>query len=201
MNDKQTDQDTFRTFQLMNEIESGQAVSQRELASRLGIAVGLVNSYLKNFVAKGFIRVKSFPRNRYAYLLTPKGFSEKSRLAYQHISYFTSLYTTTRQAYQDLFSQLAKQSVDKVIFVGVDEVAEIAYLSLQEMGLSLIGVHDNDCVGDNFFGYTIQSIEPVEGSVFIISSIKREAHLVNELKKAGVSQDSIACPDGMKLKL
>ncbi|MHB8709359.1 MAG: winged helix-turn-helix transcriptional regulator, partial [Desulfuromonadales bacterium] len=89
MNEQISDQESYRTFQLMNELESGEAVSQRELAGRLGIAVGLVNSYLKNFVAKGYVRVKTFPRNRYAYLLTPKGFAEKGRLAFQHLNYFT----------------------------------------------------------------------------------------------------------------
>ena len=77
--------DSYRALLLMSEIATEEPVSQRELARRLGIALGLVNSYLKNLVSKGFVRVKNFPRNRYAYLLTPKGFAEKSRLAYQHL--------------------------------------------------------------------------------------------------------------------
>mgnify|MGYP001418030657 CR=1 FL=1 len=80
MNDKKSDQDAFRTVQLMNELENGDAISQRELANRLGIAVGLVNSYLKNLAAKGWIRIKNYPRNRYAYLLTPKGLPKNQSL-------------------------------------------------------------------------------------------------------------------------
>ena len=99
-------QDTHKTFLLLSEIEKEEKLSQRELANRLGIALGLVNSYLKNLVNKGFVRVKAFPRNRYGYLLTPKGIAEKSRLAYHHLSYFTSLYTTTRQEYVDLFKRI-----------------------------------------------------------------------------------------------
>ena len=138
MNGNKTNQETFRTLQLLNEIESGETISQRELANRLGVAVGLVNSYLKNLVAKGWVRIKNYPRNRYAYLLTPTGFAEKSRLALQHLGYFNSLYGTLRQDYLHLFKSLSRQGVDKVCFCGVDEVAEIAYLSLQEVGLNLI---------------------------------------------------------------
>jgi len=64
--------DDHKAFQLLSEVADEQPVSQRVLAKRLGIALGLVNSYLKNFVAKGFIRIKNYPHNRYAYLLTPK---------------------------------------------------------------------------------------------------------------------------------
>ncbi len=108
-NNRDNDQDSYRSFLLMSEIEGGEARSQRDLAKRLGIAVGLVNSYLKNFVAKGYVRVKAFPRNRYAYLLTPQGIVEKSRLAYQHLTYFNNLYKVTRQDYLALFRELGEQ--------------------------------------------------------------------------------------------
>jgi len=61
------------------ELEKGEPISQREIAGRLGIALGRVNSYLKTLAAKGFVTVKAMPRNRFAYLLPPKGFAEKSR--------------------------------------------------------------------------------------------------------------------------
>src|SRR5664279_1400033 len=108
--------DDFKAFQLLSEVADEQPVSQRELAKRLGIALGLVNSYLKNFVTKGYIRIKNYPQNRYAYLLTPQGLAEKSRLAYQHLSYFTSLYTIARQDYLDLFRRLEDAGVCEVAF-------------------------------------------------------------------------------------
>ena len=187
-------QETYRTFRLMTEIESGETVSQRELASRLGIAVGLVNSYLKNFVAKGYIRVKNYPRNRYSYLLTPKGFAEKTRLAYQHLAYFNNLYTVVRQDYRQLFCELSEQSVGTVFFCGVDEVAEIAYLSMQELGLELAGVVDEAVAGGDFFGNTIKHIEHLPGddlSPIVITSIKQEASLVEALLAGGITPERI----------
>src|SRR5512140_3113476 len=140
--------DTYRSFLLMEEIAREEPVTQRELSRRLDIALGLVNSYLKNLVAKGYVRIKAFPKNRYAYILTPQGIAEKSRLTYQHLSYFTNLYRIARQDYAALFRSLAAAGVHRVSFCGVDEVAEIAYLSLQETGIELAAVMDDERTGE-----------------------------------------------------
>lgn len=186
--------DSSRSLQLLSEISGEEPLSQRELSRRLGIAVGLVNSYLKNLVSKGFVRVKNFPSNRYAYLLTPQGLAEKSRLAYQHLSYFTSLYTVARQDYLDLFQRLESKGVREVIFCGVDEVAEIAYLSLRETGLELLAVMDDGRQGESFFGIPVVSIAEgasAAGVPVVISSLKRRDELMQELKSLGVAGDRI----------
>lgn len=182
--------DSSRSLQLLSEISGEEPLSQRELSRRLGIAVGLVNSYLKNLVSKGFVRVKNFPSNRYAYLLTPQGLAEKSRLAYQHLSYFTSLYTVARQDYLDLFRRLEAAGVREVIFCGVDEVAEVAYLSLRETGLELMAVMDDDRSGDFFFGVEvvpIANVVPEMSTPVVVSSLKRREELKEKLNGLGVA--------------
>lgn len=108
MNDRISGEDSYNSLLLLEELSKEETLSQRDLSRRLGIALGLVNSYVKNFISKGYIRVTSFPRNRYAYLLTPKGMSEKSRLTYQHLHYFTNLYTVARKDFRELFHKLEK---------------------------------------------------------------------------------------------
>jgi len=201
MNDKPADQESYRTLQLMNELVDSGAISQRELAGRLGVAVGLVNSYLKNLVAKGFLRIKNYPRNRYAYLLTPKGIAEKSRLAYQHLHYFNNLYTVVRQDYLALFRQLQGNGADAVVFCGVDEVAEIAYLSLQEAGLRLAEVIDEQVGKGVFMGCTVQPVDtwqPVVILPVILTSLKRSELLRQKLEEHGVAIGTIFAPSDSK---
>jgi DNA-binding MarR family transcriptional regulator len=172
--------DDYKAFQLLSEVADEQPITQRELASRLGIALGLVNSYLKNFVAKGYIRIKSYPHNRYAYLLTPHGMAEKARLAYQHVNYFTNLYTVTRKDYLKLFSELAERGISRVAFCGVDEVAEIAWLSLQEIGMELTEVMDDDYAGNVFMGKNVVTLAQglLSGNLpVVITSLKRSKYL------------------------
>ncbi len=187
--------DSSRSLQLLSEISGEEPLSQRELSRRLGIAVGLVNSYLKNLVSKGFVRVKNFPSNRYAYLLTPQGMAEKSRLAYQHLSYFTSLYTVARQDYLNLFRRLEESGVREVAFCGVDEVAEVAYLSLRETGLELIAVMDDGQQGNPFFGLPVVTLEDglgkSTGVPVVISSLKRREELTSALLGLGVATGRI----------
>jgi DNA-binding MarR family transcriptional regulator len=189
--------DSYRSFLLISEIAKEEPVSQRELAKRVGIALGLVNSYLKNLVSKGYVRVSSFPRNRFAYLLTPQGMVEKSRLAYQHLSYFTSLYTVARQDYLTLFRSLAASGERQVAFCGVDEVAEIAFLSLRDTGLELTVVMDGERAGEQFFDHRV--VSPAEGvrsgcGRIVISSQKRSAALREELLRLGVDERRICSP-------
>ncbi len=190
MNNSEKPLDSSRSLQLLSEISGEEPLSQRELSRRLGIAVGLVNSYLKNLVAKGFVRVKDFPSNRYAYLLTPQGIAEKSRLAYQHLSYFTSLYTVARQDYLELFQRLEMAGVTEVMFCGVDEVAEIAYLSLQETGVALQAVMDDLHRGEHFFSHPVVSL--AEGTrtasvPVVISSLKQRELLTRQLHGLSVA--------------
>jgi DNA-binding MarR family transcriptional regulator len=186
--------DSYRSFLLISEIAKEESLSQRELAQRLGIALGLVNSYLRNLIAKGFVRVKNFPRNRYAYLLTPQGVAEKSRLAYQHLRYFTNLYTTTRQDYLALFHALTAGRIRNVAFCGVDEVTEIAYLSLLETDLNLVAVMDDEAVGRDFFGLTVVSI--ADGLLaghqgIVLTSLKKGDLLREQLSRMGIGRNCI----------
>jgi len=186
--------DSYRSFLLLSEISGDETLSQREISRRLGIAVGLVNSYLKNLVSKGFVRVKNFPSNRYAYLLTPQGFAEKSRLAYQHLTYFTGLYTVARHDYLDLFRKLEADGVREIIFCGVDEVAEIAYLSLRETAIELAGVVDTAGAGSSFFGMPVQTPESLDKDkdrLIVLSSLKRGSELRQELCSLGFNASRI----------
>jgi DNA-binding MarR family transcriptional regulator len=194
--DHNNDNDNLRSFLLMSELESGEPISQREIAGRLGIALGLVNSYLKNLAAKGFVTVKAMPRNRFAYLLTPRGFAEKSRLAFQHLHNFNKLYRITRQDSFALFTRLREQGVKRVSFCGLDDLTEIAYLSLQEARLELEQVID-DTAGGRFLDRKVATL--AEGAMasrgpFVITALQRAEELKQSLMEHGVEEELIYGP-------
>ena len=68
------------TLDLLSSLEEDGRITQRSLASDLGIALGMANAYLKRCVDKGLVKIKQVPRKRYYYYITPKGFSEKTKL-------------------------------------------------------------------------------------------------------------------------
>lgn len=194
---KENNQDDHRALLLMHELEDGTPLSQREIAGRLGIALGLVNAYLKTLVHKGYIQIKAYPRNRYAYLLTPEGFAEKSRLAYQHVSQFHRLFRTARQDSSNIFSRLRDQGVNEIAFCGVDEFTEIAYLSLFDAGLTLSAVYDNNQDGVIFLGKAVQKLHDgmsLTSTPIVITSLRHADLYHKELLNHGIPSTSIHGP-------
>src|SRR5665811_2593048 len=84
---------------LLESVERNGAQTQRHLAAELGIALGLVNAYLKRCVKKGLVKVSEAPARRYAYYLTPHGFTEKSRLTVEYLSYSFTLFRRAKTDY------------------------------------------------------------------------------------------------------
>ncbi len=169
-----------RSLQILTELSSDDSLTQRDLSSRLGIALGLVNSYIRNLAAKGYITVKSIPPRRYAYFLTPKGFAEKTRLTYHLLQDYTRIYREARANFKRLFAELHGEGVKRVVFAGADEVAEIAFLTLQETGIELCGIVDEEMAGKKFLGRDILPLSAVSAGGFnydcivITSYLKRE---------------------------
>ncbi len=194
VNNKNVDSDDYRSLLLLDEISRNDELTQRDLSKRLGVALGLVNSYIRNLVAKGYVTVSTIPRNRYKYYLTPTGFTEKTRLTYRHLQNFTSLYRVARRDFSALFKGLKAEGVTSVVFCGVDEVAEIAYLSLSEAGLELTAVVDDGCVGREFFGHTVEgtgALSNLGNATVVITSFGGGAAYAGALEAAGVAPGRI----------
>src|ERR1700756_5143256 len=90
---------------LLSSVESDGARSQRRIAAELGVALGLVNAYLKRSIKKGLVKVGQAPARRYAYYLTPQGFSEKSRLTIEYLSSSFSLFRKAKEDYGKVFDR------------------------------------------------------------------------------------------------
>lgn len=195
-NQPENDPESLKALLLLSELEKGEAASQREIAGRLGIALGLVNVFLKKLVNKGFVTVKTYPRNRYVYLLTPKGFAEKSRLALSQVGLFNKIFQVTRQESLVLFEDLKRRGCSSVVFVGHDEFTEIAYLSLVEAGLKLTYII-SDRREEDFFSAPACTFAEVQDNVnflqqmFILTSFRDFEAWRKELLEAGVNSENI----------
>ena len=81
MNNRSDNQDHFN---VMRKIQKQPKTSQRNLAGQLGFSLGKLNYCLKALQQKGLIKIKNFQKNtnklNYIYVLTPKGFNEKTKL-------------------------------------------------------------------------------------------------------------------------
>ena len=74
------DVEAQRDLRLLSAVEEDARVTQRTLADKLGIALGLTNIYLRRLVRKGYIKCVNVQSNRITYLLTPRGIEQKTQL-------------------------------------------------------------------------------------------------------------------------
>ena len=71
-------------FRVLRVLQEKPHITQRELALRLGVSLGVTNFVLRALLDKGAIKVRNFRGNThkasYAYVLTPRGLAEKAAL-------------------------------------------------------------------------------------------------------------------------
>src|SRR5438128_4079198 len=187
-----------RNLEILTAIGEGRPLTQRALAQRLGVALGLTNLYLKRLAKKGFIKITEFPRKPHArkrlrYIVTPKGILEKSRLTYDYMSYSLGIYRRTRETLRDTLSHLPGNGTKRVVLYGVGEAAELAYVTLKELGLEPIGVFAREAGGE-FLGLPVRAVrdlpeEQIDGVV--IATLDRPEPYLAELTRLGISQEKL----------
>ncbi|MGD9578668.1 MAG: winged helix-turn-helix transcriptional regulator, partial [Syntrophorhabdus sp.] len=145
------DKQDIHILRLMGEIEQDGGSSQRELSRRLNLSLGLVNTFLKRLVNKGYFKVKTMPSNRVKYFLTPEGVARKTRLTVEYLQYSARFYRDIKKILIDKFMEMERKQIRSILFFGAGEVAELAYLYIQLTGIDLAGIVDEKRNGSDFF--------------------------------------------------
>ena len=189
------EKEDIHVLRLMGEIEKDGSHSQRELSRRLNLSLGLVNTFLKRLVNKGYFKVKTMPKNRVKYFLTPKGLARKSRLTVEYLSYSIDFYKEVKKLLLSRYREMEERHIEKIIFLGAGEVAELAYLYLQPTRLRLKGIVDDKKAGDDFFGFTIEDIGLLgkeDWDVVLVTRLEDIESDMAYLSANGIKSDRIA---------
>ncbi len=143
------------TLGILQTIDKQNNVTQRHLAERLGVALGLANSYLKRCVKKGLVKIEQAPANRYLYYLTPKGFAEKGRLTANYLTISFDFYRHASSSCMDIYRQCEIDNYQDILICGVSELAEIALLRSREFNLNIVGFHDHSYSKATYLGLQV----------------------------------------------
>ena len=186
------DVEAHRDLRLLEAVHQDGRVTQRGLAGKLGMALGLANVYLKRMVHKGFIKVVNVQPNRITYLVTPRGIAEKARLTYEFMDYSLHLYGEVRQHLRTAL-QACAEAGKRVAICGSGEAAELAYLSLKESGLEPVAVFDHEGQRE-FLGMPVLPITDharVEFDLIIVATLEPSGRQLQELLDAGVPSEKL----------
>jgi len=184
----------IRTLKILEKVHNDTVPSQRDLARDLNISLGLVNSFIKRLVTKGYFKARHIPKNRMRYFLTPKGASEKTRLTYEFIQYSFQFYKESRKKVQNLFKELAEKGVGRIAFYGVGDFAEIAYLSLQETNITFAGICDHQRMNHKFLKFTVLSPDQLSTTAFdriLITDPSRLKEITSQIVSRNISEEKM----------
>lgn len=174
---------------LLSSVESDGARSQRHIAAELGIALGLVNAYLKRAVKKGLVKVSDAPARRYAYYLTPQGFAEKSRLTVQYLSNSFSFFRLAKSDCARVFEQAKGRGFSRLVLAGQSDLAEVSILCAVEAGVAIVAVVDPLSEVGRFVGVEVcKSYDEVKEAF--------DAVIITDVAHAGTTYDAAAAVYG-----
>lgn len=187
------DVEAHRNLQTLEAIAQDDRITQRALASKLGIALGLTNIYLKRLVRKGYVKCVNLQSNRLRYLLTQKGITEKTRLTYEFMEYSLFLYGQVRHHLRAVLYSAIRENKKQIAVYGTGEAAELAYVSITELGLELVAVFNGADAG-RFLGHVVRPIEEHGQVVFdllLVATLERSESLVARMMEIGIDRDRL----------
>src|SRR5690242_17068417 len=187
---------------LLSSVENDGVRSQRHIAAELGIALGLVNAYLKRCVKKGLVKVQEAPARRYAYYLTPQGFAEKSRLTVQYLSESFSFFRRAKADCAAVFEAAKAAGFTRLLLGGQSDLAEIAILCALEAGVTIVAVVDSGSSATRFAGVPVArsfgDVDALSDAVVITDVIRPAKTLQAAIESMG--EDQVFVPALLKLR-
>jgi len=134
----------MRDLRLLEELEKNPIISQRELSHRFNIALGVTNACLRRMARKGWIRIRGLNHRKIGYYLTPKGMVEKARLTINLISFRVQHYSELKKNITNRLLEMQRGGIKRIVFYGVSEEMEVAFITLQGVNLKLVGIVEDD---------------------------------------------------------
>lgn len=182
----------WHDLRLLEAVAEVSTVTQRALAARLGIALGLTNLYLKRLIRKGDITCVTMRPNRLAYSITPQGAARKARLTLDFVKYSLDLYRDARRRLRrGVDARLAPRP--RVAIYGTGEAAELTFLLLHEIGIDPVATFDA-IDGKRFLGMQVMKIGDhalVPYDVLVVATLDTTQAIVTRLLDAGVPKDKL----------
>ena len=100
-------------YKLLHILEKQPDISQRQLAAQLDISLGKANYCLKALLVKGWVKARNFKNSQnkwaYAYLLTPQGIEQKTRMAGEFLKCKLAEYESLKQEIERLEAEVKRR--------------------------------------------------------------------------------------------
>lgn len=185
--------------QILCLVEGNAQVSQRQLSSELGIALGSVNWYLKRCLNKGLIKISQAPLKRYMYYLTPQGMEEKGRLMAQYLKWSLDFFRLGREESAALLSRCAAQGQRDIVLAGESDLAEIFIMSAVDLHVTIHAIYQPGHKGGKRLRVPVTG-EVDASAVYVLTDMTNPQATWDALRAQGIPSESILIPSLLYFK-
>lgn len=179
---------------MLAEVSRSPELTQRELASRVGLSLGATNLLVQTFVRKGYLRMKRAGWRRWLYALTPSGAARKLSLTTNYVSGFLYQYRQVRAYLSEQLSTETLHGGGRVAVYGAGDMVRLVHLVLNEMGIDDVDVYVPDGQLDSLPGIDaagLSELSPDRYHRYVIAGIDDADQRRAELREAAIPDDRI----------
>jgi DNA-binding MarR family transcriptional regulator len=188
---------TQKHLDTLLEIKDNPSLSQRSLAHKLNISLGLTNAILQNLIHRGWVKAQKMTGRKILYLITPQGIARATNLVYDRFRETQNYYQYTKELLTSYLTDLYNKGKRRAVIYGTNQLAEITYLSLLDSPIKLNSILTDDSDSSSkkkFLGHEVLTLPdfsqkiseiPNPNNLIILSTISQEENkiLITEIKK------------------
>lgn len=184
MNDNQYFKPTilYKEYMILDMVEKNPKITQREIATHLGVAVSMINDHLEEFERKGLIKRKKYSTKTVEYLITKKGIERRKVLNIGYLNATKELYFQAKDTFEKFLEQVKEKGFTNILLYGAGEVAEMLLHSIMTSKtnqVNVLAVIDDDLnkIGTSIGTYTIiprESIREFEHDGILIATYNKK---------------------------
>jgi DNA-binding Lrp family transcriptional regulator len=184
----------IKILMLMEAVSRGDCHSQRALAKKLHISLGLVNASIHELERRGVFKIKKSTLGRHAYGLTDKGMAEKNRLKMNYISYSLAQYSEIKCWIGKIVNKIHARGIRDIILYQATELCEIICNVFAQNAMGTVTVVDNDQAGRKICGVEIintRTMCNLDYDAVIITDLYDQNRSQKRLVAAGIPRRKI----------
>ena len=184
-----------RELNILTEVHREPGINQRELARRVGIALGMTNLLLHNLAKKGYLRINRAGWRHFLYNVTPDGISRKVQLTLAYVQRFLYDYQKVRQTLREQLETQFLNAESRVAIYGTGELAELLFLGLKEFGIEEVDVFaQSELAGGKFLGMPVRALSLFRSAEYdriVVAYLEGADQQIRPLLELGISPEKL----------
>jgi len=123
-----------KEFAVLSTVGKDVNLTQRQVSREVGLSLGMTNVVLKRLVRKGYLKMRGLNQRKIEYILTPRGFIEKTKKSYRYVLKTINQVSLLKQRIQEIILREYAKGKRKFLILGDGELADLTEIAFNDLG-------------------------------------------------------------------